>query len=259
MWVSPPLAEQIGDRDPLTFLDALSSDPGRVRPATDVWCIECGDEPMYVKHFKPVGESGGVLRRLRRMFRRSFALHCMRIAHHMQRRGILTAPVVLAGRRRVGPIREHLLVTRTMPGQSLQALLLGSANCREQVQLVELAAEHISAMHRAGFVHGDLLPGNLVVSPDRNELFFVDNDRTTLRHNLVSRRGRRRNIEQITYRLAAFTRCRVTRAFLRRYCEARGIRGQRARYFRLSMLRYARQRLAASPHERQWQTMVSGH
>ncbi len=257
MWVDRNFVGELDARDPLDCLRSLARGEMRNRPMADVWCIDCNAGPCYVKHFKPVPGHGGLWRRLRRLIRRSLALHCMRVAERMRRTGVATAPVVLAGRRRVGRRREHVLVTRDVPGENLQAALFAADSRTEQRRLVELAAEHIAALHRAGFVHGDLLPGNLIVSPDRAQLSFVDNDRTTVRPAPLASRGRRRNVEQIVYRLYATTRAEVTRAFIERYCRSMGMGRARARRFEHHVLQHVRQRLAAGPRDRHWQKMVT--
>jgi len=93
-----------------------------------------------------------------------------------------------------------LLVTRDTGGEDLAHAVcrLGSARDREgrraKRRLLRLLGAEVARLHRAGFVHGDLVPPNVRVSDGR--LVFLDNDRTRRSRFLVTL-GARRNLVQL--------------------------------------------------------------
>ena len=93
-----------------------------------------------------------------------------------------------------------LLVTRDAGGEDLAHAVgrLGSTGDREgrreKRRLLRLLGAEVARLHRAGFVHGDLVPPNVRVSDGR--LVFLDNDRTQRSRFLVAL-GARRNLVQL--------------------------------------------------------------
>ncbi len=62
------------------------------------------------------------------------------------------------------------VVTKYISGESLESLIQGG-RCLPQEQAVRIIAqvcEGLEAMHRAGLVHRDVTPGNIVLTPDGN-------------------------------------------------------------------------------------------
>jgi Lipopolysaccharide kinase (Kdo/WaaP) family len=118
--------------------------------------------------------------------------------------------------------REGVLVTADAGGEDLLALLARLAGAdpgrrrTKRVVLRRLGAE-IARLHRAGFVHGDLVPPNLRWRDDAP--VYLDNDRT--RRGLLAI-GARRNLVQlgrfVVPGLSASDRTRVLGA----YADARG-------------------------------------
>ena len=93
-----------------------------------------------------------------------------------------------------------LLVTRDAGGEDLAHAVgrLGAEGDREgrraKRRLLRLLGAEVARLHRAGFVHGDLVPPNVRVSDGR--LVFLDNDRTR-RSRLLVAFGARRNLVQL--------------------------------------------------------------
>jgi hypothetical protein len=115
---------------------------------------------------------------------------------------------------------EGLLVTREVAGTALAtalAALPGEARRRKRALLAALGNE-VARLHAAGFVHGDLVPPNLLLAGDR--FVFLDNDRT---RRLPGAIGARRNLVQlgrfVVPGVGLTDRVRVLRA----YADARGL------------------------------------
>lgn len=104
----------------------------------------------------------------------------------------LGAPEVVAVARRGG---AGLLVTRDVGGEDLLAAVARRRGARrdKRALLRRLGAE-VARLHRAGFVHGDLVPPNIRVVGEG--FVFLDNDRTR-RSRLLVRLVGRRNLVQL--------------------------------------------------------------
>ena len=76
----------------------------------------------------------------------------------------------------------------------------GTPRCtgRQRRQLLHVLGEAVGRMHRAGIVHGDLRPGNILArkSDGRWEVFFIDNERTK-KWPFLPNRLRLKNLVQI--------------------------------------------------------------
>src|SRR5437870_8825553 len=101
------------------------------------------------------------------------------------------APTVVAAGRRAG---AGLLVTRDVGGEELLAAVARCARRSEKRALLGRLGAEVARLHRAGFVHGDLVPPNLRVVGER--FVFLDNDRTR-RSRLLVRLAARRNLVQL--------------------------------------------------------------
>ncbi|HJZ57700.1 MAG TPA: serine/threonine-protein kinase [Gemmataceae bacterium] len=81
------------------------------------------------------------------------------------------AGLLVRHRRLVRVVREHLdesppfIVLQYVAGENLRDRLtrLGRLDARSAVWAVRQAAEGLAALHRAGFAHGDVKPGNVLV------------------------------------------------------------------------------------------------
>jgi Ser/Thr protein kinase RdoA (MazF antagonist) len=86
-------------------------------------------------------------------------------------------------------------VTRDAGGEDLAAAIAGRrAAPRAKRALLRAIGAEVGRLHRAGFVHGDLVPPNVRLVGDR--LVFLDNDRTR-RSRLLVRLVGRRNLVQL--------------------------------------------------------------
>lgn len=143
--------------------------------------------------------------------------------------------------------RAGLLVTADAGGVELLAAVGRSgdgapARHAKRALLARLGRE-VARLHRAGFVHGDLVPPNLRVRGD--ELVFLDNDRT---RRLPFALGARRNLVQlgrfVVPGLSLTDRARVLGA----YAAARGLGAARRRRLARWVARKVTQRRCAIDH-----------
>ena len=150
------------------------------------------------------------------------ALRAARMAAALATAGFGAPVVVLAARRSGG----GLLVMRDAGGEDLLAALVRRRGTPAQKRdLLRGLGTEIARLHAAGFVHGDLVPPNVLVG--ERGFVFLDNDRTRRSHLLV-RLTARRNLVQlgrlVVPGVTATDRARV----LVSYARARGL-SRRAR------------------------------
>ncbi|MCW5892599.1 MAG: hypothetical protein KIT14_18955 [bacterium] len=144
-------------------------------------------------------------------------------------------PLLLGTRARAG-----LLVTADVGGEELLAAVVRpGARGAKRALLAHLGRE-VARLHRAGFVHGDLVPPNLRVRG--GQLVFLDNDRT---RRLPFAFGARRNLVQlgrfVVPGLSLTDRVRVLAA----YAAVRGFGGARRRRLARWVARKVTQRRCA--------------
>lgn len=65
------------------------------------------------------------------------------------------------------------LVREVVEGESLEAFLSRGADPRVAVEILARAAEQLTVLHRAGLLHGDVKPANVIVEPE-GSVVFVD-------------------------------------------------------------------------------------
>ena len=96
----------------------------------------------------------------------------------------------------------------------------------EWKRLCRPVAQAIASLHRAGFIHGDCIPGNLCINQNQ-KVFFIDNDRTR-RCFWFRKRQQMRNLIQFCAHLWVMGSPRdeeECRMFLHEYEEAAGVTG----------------------------------
>src|SRR5882724_3882712 len=104
----------------------------------------------------------------------------------------LAVPTVVVAARRGG---AGLFVTRDTGGEDLLAAVARRrARLGEKRALLGRLGAEVARLHRAGFVHGDLVPPNVRLVGER--FVFLDNDRTR-RSRLLVRLTSRRNLVQL--------------------------------------------------------------
>jgi hypothetical protein len=119
------------------------------------------------------------------------ALRALRMGQALAAAG-LGAPEVVVAARRGG---AGLLVTRDAGGEDLLAAVARRrTRLGEKRALLGRLGAEVARLHRAGFVHGDLVPPNVRLVGER--FVFLDNDRTR-RSRLLVRLAGRRNLVQL--------------------------------------------------------------
>jgi serine/threonine protein kinase len=122
------------------------------------------------------------------LFRDSKALRASRQAKALSELGFHVPLAVAAGEERsFRLLKRSFLLTSAIRGSPLPLFLSGHCSLpldpaglrKKRKHLRDLALE-ISRLHECGFVHGDLVPSNILVRAEQEELtfFYMDHDRT---------------------------------------------------------------------------------
>jgi predicted unusual protein kinase regulating ubiquinone biosynthesis (AarF/ABC1/UbiB family) len=152
--------------------------------------------------------------------------------------------MVLAARRRQGWTVEEVMITQAVEGDNFQSLLLADTAPVEKQDLLVKAGVATAQWHSAGFLHGDLLPGNLIVDRAGN-LVFMDNDRTLWLTRRMPLFLRRRNLAQMAFRILVISGEDAGRRYLQAYFDAaHPIRRSRRHKATEWVMKKARRRLA---------------
>jgi hypothetical protein len=232
--------------DPLEWLAGQPKETVRQRPAATTFRVSTDRGAIYVKHVtarkdrKP--ETADWPSRLRWWLQPSLALRVLRINRQFARHGLLVAPVLLAARRRSGWRAEDLLVTGEVSGPELYRAFLDAPDDETRRELIRMAGQRVAELHRLRFTHGDLLPGNLVVTADGANVVWLDNDRSRRWFPAIPPSVRQRNLAQFAFRLVYWLRYRWTRLFLDSYYDTYGLGSAARRRETALVLRKARAR-----------------
>jgi len=141
------------------------------------------------------------------------AIRAFRMGRALARAGFSTPAIVAAGRRE----GAGLLVTRGAEGEELAVAVARQRHAlgRKRKLLREIGTV-VGRLHAAGFVHGDLVPSNVLVAA-RGPV-FLDNDRTRRSRFLVWFAGRRNLVQLGRFVVPGLTltdRARVLGAYAR--------------------------------------------
>ncbi len=122
------------------------------------------------------------------LFRNSKAFLALRQARAMLLEGFHAPFTVAAGEKRTFRfIRQAFLLTLSLQGTPLPDFLkenfshpLDTRNLKKKRACLKQLALEIRRLHQSGFVHGDLVPYNILVQAHGEELnfYYMDNDRT---------------------------------------------------------------------------------
>ena len=140
---------------------------------------------LYVKVFH---RSHGIAA-LKDLFRRSKAFRFLRQSVALEQAGFDVPITIAAGEaRRFRLLLRAFTVTAGIHGQSIPDFLQnyvsassGTVTFAEKRDSIKRLAEQVRRFHALGFIHGDLVPSNILIS-DKDEIarrfYFMDNDRT---------------------------------------------------------------------------------
>lgn len=158
---------------------------------------------LYYKEYLPRSPAES----LKALLRGSRATRARRNSDALLRAGINAPANVAWGK--LGAGREYLF-TRTVPGDGVTCWLRHKLTQRQgwdllaRRRLLRELGTFIGRAHATGFIHGDLRPGNILVSPQGEHFHFalIDNERTA-RFNPPSGRQLLRNLMQLNMLLPA--------------------------------------------------------
>jgi hypothetical protein len=161
-------------------------------------------QPLFIKMFFPTSAPGC----FKDCFRRSKAVRALLLSESLARYGFHVPVAAGAGEERyAASLRRSFLVTLPVRGHPLPHFLLDhladnlrDASLRRKRETVARLAREVRRLHDLGFVHGDLVPGNIFVVFDAQgtERFcFMDNDRTRRYPVWLRLRLSRRNLVQL--------------------------------------------------------------
>ena len=224
--------------DPIVRLAGLPNEPIKDQPGVRTLRAQAPDGAVYVRHMTALKarRSGRVAmsERFKWWSRPSRALRTMRVHLALAEAGIPVAGVVLAARRRTGLNVEDLLITDEVDGVDFRVRCKAEDDAETEADLLRRAGRAIAELHRAGFAHGDLIPGNMIIAAD-GRIVFIDNERTG--RPMPSRAGalRRLNLAQMVSRLMPRTPYWMMRAFFDAYYDTLGL-DDRARRAEQSMI-----------------------
>lgn len=148
--------------------------------------MDGGDSHLYLKIFH---RAKGIPA-LKDLTRQSKALHFWRQSVLLAENGFNVPPVVAAGeQRRFRVVQRAFVVTERVDGQAIPIFLAArTASSGPDRKIMALKrdglkqfAELVRRFHQCGFVHGDLVASNILVSEtalDGLKLYLMDNDRT---------------------------------------------------------------------------------
>lgn len=190
---------------------------------------------------------------LKDLARDSKAFRALKQSERLAGCGFGAPQAVAAGEeRRWGILRLAFLVTLGVEGsllphdvQERYAAPLDASRLRMKREYLRQLGREIRRLHRSGFVHGDLVPYNILVRQEggRVRFFFLDNDRTRRYPAWLPQTLWKRNLVQLNRFALPGISLQDRLRFLRAYLEGRPW-GRRQRRVVLSMEKRTRKRWA---------------
>lgn len=199
-----------------------------------------GGPEVFIKVLAPARG----IQALKGVIRGARTLHVAAISNRLARAGIGVPRVLLYGSERRGG-RELVMVERAAGFMVPRWLRDGRGSIESRRAILRELGVQVARLHRAGFIHGDLTPFNVVVDGDREppRVSFIDHERTRRAGIGGGARARLRNLVQLGRfdlpGVGLTDRMRVWRA----YAGAMGLgraRAQRNRLVRMIRARIAR-------------------
>ena len=158
------------------------------KPDRIVRRIVLDGKAYFAKSFLP---SGKISDMLKRAVRRPIPFRLWQIHSEMLAKGIGCATPMLAALNSSG---EHLFICSEITFPTARTLLKTLPVDKLPVAITQ-AARAMAKLHRAGFIHGDSLPGNICLDSDGTPA-FIDNDRTSRIPSFFQAAARKRNLLQ---------------------------------------------------------------
>ncbi len=204
------------------------------------YCVRLQVGDFFVKLFDGRRGRG----RLKRWLASPPAAHIRTISNALRRAGLHAPAVVMWGSEPASG--RELVATPRAPGVMLTRYLraLGRGEFARKRLLMRAIGAEIARLHRAGFIHGDLTPFNIIVEDGAMpQIWFIDHERTNRAPFFMLKRARLRNLVQLGhFSLAGLTyadRMRVWSSYAAATSRQRG-RGDLRRLSRMLKSRVAR-------------------
>jgi serine/threonine protein kinase len=149
---------------------SLAQERQTKHPRTAEIRVAEAEQRLFLKIFFPSSFFGS----LKDCFRRSRAVHTLLITEHLAAAGFNVPTAIGAGEERhAGVLRRSFVVTLPVTGYSLPHFLrqrfdaqLADLSARQKGETVFRLAREIRRFHDLGFIHGDLVPGNIFLFLD---------------------------------------------------------------------------------------------
>lgn len=162
------------------------------------------ERPLFLKVF----HRASMIATLKDVFRRSKSLRALRQGIGLAEMGFCAPLVIAAGEQRwYRLLRKSFLLTVGISGEALPIYLhdrriseASGLSRRQKTRAVKEFAIEVRRFHELGFVHGDLIPWNILVSEEPGDcirFYFMDNDRTGKYPSWIPQRRWRRNLVQL--------------------------------------------------------------
>lgn len=162
----------------------------------ETWLQRLGAAGGPSIYFKVIDASRGP-RWIRRPFRGSRIAHLARISEHLRGDGIGVPEILLLGAEQRGG--REVVATEKVEGRSVPRFLrMRRETLAGRRAILRALGAEVARLHRAGYLHGDLNPYNVLITGVEPPRFvFIDHDRT--RRTFLSRfeRPRMRNLVQL--------------------------------------------------------------
>ena len=212
-----------------------------------------GGYDSYLKHFehRKTGKNNrdNLWQNIRWRFGSSRALHNHRINLKLIELGFGAAKPLLAARKTDGFKAEDIFISQAVEGQPLQ-ITLQETDPETHTKLLIQAGQTIARLHNNNFIHGDLLPYNILLSPDHSSLTFLDNDRTQHYPFGKQTHQKNRNIQQMLYRLLSLFTWHTIKPFTDTYYKESNLTPSQGRTQLTYALKQVRKRQAKNKTKR---------
>ncbi|HLH75952.1 MAG TPA: lipopolysaccharide kinase InaA family protein [Candidatus Binataceae bacterium] len=151
-----------------------------------------GEIELFVKVYQPARG----LYRLKEKVRGSRADNVIRISRRLHELGLSSPRLLMVGREQSSGLT--MLVSLRAHGVGLPQLCAEGIAMRRKRRLLAALGAEVARLHRAGLVHGDLTPHNILVQEgDPPRFILLDHDRTRPAYKLIGRRRQLRNLVQL--------------------------------------------------------------
>ena len=184
--------------------DRLAAERPSRHPRTVEFRLEAMDRPLFLKVFYRTSALGSV----KDFFRRSKAVRSLTLTERLGDLGFSAPVAISAGEERYANLlRRSFVATLPVSGFPLPVFLrdqlIASAagiSLLWKRRILASLAKEIRRLHDLGFVHGDLVPGNIFVAPSPGgtaRFILMDNDRTRRYPTWLKQRLWKRNLVQL--------------------------------------------------------------